>query len=74
MSKLFFVEQLINHSLEKSGIPESIQQGWTDPAQLPDELRENEELNVDNEIMEFNLFEVKFANESMVDQNEDNSY
>ena len=41
---------------------------------LPDELRENEELNVDNEIMEFNLFEVKFANESMVDQNEDNSY
>ena len=32
---------------------------------LPDNLRENGHLNVDNEIMEFNLFEVKFANESI---------
>lgn len=34
---------------------------------LPDALRENTELGVDNEIMEFNLFEVKFANESIVE-------
>lgn len=34
---------------------------------LPEELRENKELNVDNEIMEFNLFEIKFANESIVE-------
>ena len=33
---------------------------------LPDGLRENSELSVPDEIMEFNLFEVKFANESIV--------
>lgn len=27
-------------NLKKEGVPESIQQGWTDPAQLPDELRD----------------------------------
>lgn len=32
---------------------------------LPDKLRENESLNVDNDIMEFNLFEVKFKDESV---------
>ncbi|MBR6232137.1 MAG: peptidylprolyl isomerase [Alphaproteobacteria bacterium] len=26
--------------LQKEGVPESIQQGWTDPAQLPDELKD----------------------------------
>lgn len=34
---------------------------------LPSELRENTTLGVENEIMEFNLFEVKFANESIVE-------
>lgn len=33
---------------------------------LPDNLRENDELGVENEIMEFNLFEVKFKNESII--------
>jgi hypothetical protein len=33
---------------------------------LPKKLRENDELGVENEIMEFNLFEIKFANESIV--------
>ena len=32
---------------------------------LPEQLRENSELGVDNNIMEFNLFEIKFANESL---------
>ena len=27
-------------ALKKEGLPESIQRGWTDPAQLPDELRD----------------------------------
>ena len=35
---------------------------------LPDNIRENSYLGVDNEIMEFNLFETKFANESIVEQ------
>lgn len=34
---------------------------------LPDYLRENYELGIDNDIMEFNLFEVKFKNESIVE-------
>jgi hypothetical protein len=38
---------------------------------LPEQLRENKELGVDNDIMEFNLFEVKFKDESVV-ENEDN--
>ena len=33
---------------------------------LPENLRENDELGVENEIMEFNLFEVKFKNESII--------
>ena len=33
---------------------------------LPDSIRENETLGVENEIMEFNLFETKFANEAIV--------
>ena len=38
---------------------------------LPDSLRENEELGVEDDIMEFNLFEVKFTNESIIEgQNE----
>lgn len=48
---------------------------------LPEEIRENKDLIntrneqiVPDEIMEFNLFEVKFANESIVDQHEDNKY
>lgn len=36
---------------------------------LPDELRENDELGVPNEVMEFNLFEVKFANEAIIRTN-----
>ena len=32
---------------------------------LPEQLRENGELGVDDNIMEFNLFEIKFANESL---------
>lgn len=39
---------------------------------LDDKLRENAELNVDNEIMEFNLFEVKFENESLRGEDESN--
>ena len=42
---------------------------------LPSELRENSEddLDIEDEIMEFNLFEVKFANESIVElKNESN--
>ena len=38
---------------------------------LPEQIRENEELGVDNDIMEFNLFEVKFRDESVV-ENENN--
>jgi hypothetical protein len=34
---------------------------------LPKKLRENDELGVEKEIMEFNLFEIKFANESIVE-------
>jgi len=34
---------------------------------LPNELRENSRLGIDNEIMEFNLFELKFSNESIVE-------
>ena len=48
---------------------------------LPEEIRENRDLInmyneqiIPDEIMEFNLFEVKFANESIVDQNEINKY
>jgi hypothetical protein len=41
---------------------------------LPEELRQNDFLNVDDEIMEFNLFETKFANEAIVDCNESNQY
>lgn len=41
---------------------------------LPEKLRQNNFLNVDDEIMEFNLFETKFANESIVEYNEDNQY
>jgi hypothetical protein len=39
---------------------------------LPNELRENASLNVDDDIMEFNLFEVKFKDESIVEKNENN--
>ena len=39
---------------------------------LPNELRENDYLEVEDEIMEFNLFEAKFANESIVDADENN--
>lgn len=35
---------------------------------LPEQLRENGELGVDNDIMEFNLFEVKFKDESVVER------
>ena len=35
---------------------------------LHDRLRENKELGVDNDIMEFNLFEVKFKDESVKDE------
>ena len=38
---------------------------------LPNSLRENDELGVSNEVMEFNLFEVKFKDESVV-ENESN--
>ena len=34
---------------------------------MPDSLRENGYLGVEDEIMEFNLFEVKFANESIIE-------
>lgn len=34
---------------------------------LPESLRENNELGVDDDIMEFNLFELKFKDESMID-------
>ena len=34
---------------------------------LPESLRENKELDIPDEIMEFNLFETKFANESIVE-------
>lgn len=34
---------------------------------LPESLRENKELGIPDEIMEFNLFETKFANESIVE-------
>ena len=39
---------------------------------LPESLRENEELKVDNDIMEFNLFEIKFKDESQEPKNESN--
>lgn len=39
---------------------------------LPNELRENTSLKVDDDIMEFNLFEVKFKDESIVEKNENN--
>ena len=39
---------------------------------LPKELRENGELYVDDDIMEFNLFEVKFKDESVNRDNEGN--
>ena len=39
---------------------------------LPNELRENTSLKVDDDIMEFNLFEVKFKDESIVEKNESN--
>ena len=35
---------------------------------LPEDLRENEELGVDDSIMEFNLFELKFKDESIKDE------
>lgn len=35
---------------------------------LPDELRENDELGVDDSILEFNLFELKFKDESIKDE------
>lgn len=35
---------------------------------LPDDLRENTELGVDDSIMEFNLFELKFKDESIKDE------
>lgn len=35
---------------------------------LPEELRENDELGVDNDILEFNLFELKFKDESIKDE------
>jgi len=34
---------------------------------IPKQLRENEELGVSDEVMEFNLFEIKNANESLID-------
>jgi len=34
---------------------------------LPENLRENSELVIDNDVMVFNLFETKFANESIVE-------
>jgi hypothetical protein len=39
---------------------------------LPEQIRENKELGVNNDIMEFNLFEVKFKDESIVEKNESN--
>jgi len=42
---------------------------------LPDSIRENEKLGVEDEIMEFNLFEIKYANEALIENyNEDNKY
>ena len=35
---------------------------------IPNNLRENEELSVDDNIMEFNLFEIKFKDESFDDE------
>ena len=35
---------------------------------LPEQIRENKELGVNNDIMEFNLFEVKFKDESVVER------
>ena len=39
---------------------------------LPNSLRENRELKVDDDIMEFNLFEIKFKDESQEPENESN--
>ena len=39
---------------------------------LPSRLRENKELKVDDDIMEFNLFEIKFKDESQEPKNESN--
>ena len=39
---------------------------------LPNSLRENGELKVDDDIMEFNLFEIKFKDESQEPENESN--
>lgn len=39
---------------------------------LPNDLRENEELGISNDIMEFNLFEVKFKDESVNRDDESN--